>query len=542
MPSVALTKSAAQGLLGSYTPIIDKYINSEKFSIEGIKSQLEAKLKAVEALSIQVYNKLGYSGTLEQMETKFNQNVQMAKQGVQALSGTNLDKVFLSSLRKATAYTENNQQIYNEFLSFLENKVVSRNSEAIENLEGEIATELFNSLGKELTGTLTISNSGRTRYASSGRFAGYKFSRAFSNLSKRVQNEVANYISKHKEEITLNSNTVTDNGLSISWLVENIDINSFLKMNAHERTLLFNKYPGILEQLNIAFKNEILTNCSGTSSDYLSKAIDKVILKRGGTTAFFVGNNIKDMTGILGEIQTLYYLLVITEGKIDSDMGWVGGIGNPHSDIILRDGLRNYGIQVKNTSLDEAMHEIEFQTFNTTKAGSSYIGGGVLDFWNTSHALTELEKFAPLDLFESMQTILAMETFNIEYLWQNGKAQAASNPEFEDVRWEIESYAAKAQQIAQLFSISMMYMQTDFQSNTQSNVLYFVAGGIVKSAATILSQIIKELESELHSFKLTMKNKGTLAENQKTIVDYFNAEKGKGQHVLHFALQSSFKF
>jgi hypothetical protein len=38
MPSVALTKSAAQGLLGSYTPIIDKYINSEKFSIEGIKS------------------------------------------------------------------------------------------------------------------------------------------------------------------------------------------------------------------------------------------------------------------------------------------------------------------------------------------------------------------------------------------------------------------------------------------------------------------------------------------------------------------------
>jgi hypothetical protein len=85
-------------------------------------------------------------------------------------------------------------------------------------------------------------------------------------------------------------------------------------------------------------------NCSGGSSDYLSRAIDKVILKRGGTTAFFVGNNVKDMTGILGEIQTLYYLLVITEGEIDSNMGWVGGIGNPHSDIILRDGLRNYGI------------------------------------------------------------------------------------------------------------------------------------------------------------------------------------------------------
>lgn len=50
------------------------------------------------------------------------------------------------------------------------------------------------------------------------------------------------------------------------------------------------------------------------------------------------------MTGILGEIQSLYYLLFITNGKIDSDMGWVGGIKNPHSDILLRDGLKNYGI------------------------------------------------------------------------------------------------------------------------------------------------------------------------------------------------------
>ena len=536
MPSVALTKSAAQGLLGSYTPIIDKYINSEKFSIEGIKSQLEAKLKIVENLSIQVYNKLGYSGSLEQMEAKFNQNVQIAKQGVQALSGISLEQSFLNGLKKAAAFSLDKQQEYNAFVSFLEQRVINDNKIINEQtLMDEFGAALYENFGG-----ITVGSGGRAYFKSTGRFAP-KFSKTFSELSFNVQKKVNDYIKENNKNIKLNNTETSDTQLTMSWLVDNVDINSFLKMNKDKRELLFKEYPYLLQEINLKFKEEIISKCSA-NKNYLSRAIDKVILKRGGTTAFFVGNNVKDMTGILGEIQTLYYLLVITEGKIDSDMGWVGGIGNPHSDIILRDGLRNYGIQVKNTSLDEAIHEIEFQTFNTTKAGSSYIGGGVLDFWNTSHALTEFEKLAPLDLFESIQTILAMETFNIEYLWQNGKAQAASNPKFEDVRWEIENYATKAQQIAQLFSISMMYMQTDFQSNTQSNILYFVAGGIVKSAATILSQIIRELESELHSFKLTMKNKGSLAESQKTIVDYFNAEKGKGQHVLHFALQSSFKF
>jgi hypothetical protein len=92
----------------------------------------------------------------------------------------------------------------------------------------------------------------------------------------------------------------------------------------------------------------------------------------------------------------------------------------------------------------------------------------------------------------------------------------------------------------QLFSASMLYMQTNSLSNKQSNILYFIGGGVVKSAGTILKRIIFELDSKLHSFKMTMKNKGTVGETQKTIVDYLNAE--KGHRNLHFTFQSSFNF
>jgi hypothetical protein len=40
----------------------------------------------------------------------------------------------------------------------------------------------------------------------------------------------------------------------------------------------------------------------------------------------------------------MYFLLFLTNGKIDVDMGWVGGINNPHSDILLKEGLANFGI------------------------------------------------------------------------------------------------------------------------------------------------------------------------------------------------------
>lgn len=542
MPYVALSKSAAQSLIEDHSKVIEYYSNDGKYSVEGIRNSLKQQLKQVEDLSLQIYAKLGYSGgTLQAVEDKFNQNLLKARSDTAPLSGASLDKIFLSALKRATAYVESQQDEYDAFLAFLENKVITEKGAGIQNFEGEVATEMFKIIGKNISGTLLVSSTtGKTRYAKGGKFSGYKFSRAFTNLSKNIQTEVLQYIQEHKASIKLNSNVSSDDSLQMEWLVENIDINSFFRMKEHERTILFNKYPELLSILNQSFKQEIQQHCNGANQNYLSRAIDKVIYKKGGELAFFVGGNIKGMTGILGEIQALYFLLFITNGKIDSDLGWIGGINNPHSDLILRDGLSNFGIQVKNSSLEGAEQEIEFQSFNTTGVGAQYLKGGYLGFDNTANALSELDKLAPYDLFNAVETLLAMEVFNVEYQWSNGTAYEADNEEFSNERQLIEFYSQKAQQIMQLFSASMLYMQTNSLSNKQSNILYFIGGGIVKSAGTILKRIIFELDSKLHSFKMTMKNKGTVGETQKTIVDYLNAE--KGHHNLHFTFQSSFNF
>jgi hypothetical protein len=47
--------------------------------------------------------------------------------------------------------------------------------------------------------------------------------------------------------------------------------------------------------------------------------------------------------------------------------------------------------------------------------GAQYLKGGYLGFDNTSNALSELDKLAPYDLFNAVETFLAMEVFNVEY-------------------------------------------------------------------------------------------------------------------------------
>lgn len=48
----------------------------------------------------------------------------------------------------------------------------------------------------------------------------------------------------------------------------------------------------------------------------------------------------------------------------------------------------------------------------------------------------------------------------------------------------------------------------------------------MRSAGTILTKIINEIDSNLHSFRVSMKNRMSVNDNQKTIVDFLNSESG----------------
>ena len=72
--------------------------------------------------------------------------------------------------------------------------------------------------------------------------------------------------------------------------------------------------------------------------------------------AFFVGKNVNEITGILGEIQGLFYISTFLRSKnSNANLIWKGGkiSGNsshkPHQDLLLDE---KFGIQVKNTTKD----------------------------------------------------------------------------------------------------------------------------------------------------------------------------------------------
>ena len=60
-----------------------------------------------------------------------------------------------------------------------------------------------------------------------------------------------------------------------------------------------------INEINLKIKTLILSKINN-DVELISKIIDYILSK--DKTAFFVGKNINDITGILGEIQGLYYL------------------------------------------------------------------------------------------------------------------------------------------------------------------------------------------------------------------------------------------
>ena len=138
-----------------------------------------------------------------------------------------------------------------------------------------------------------------------------------------------------------------------------------------------------------------------------------------------------------------------------------------------------------------------------------------------------------------------MEGFNIYYNWDSssGRAKAVDmNERFQEEREQIELYAEKAQQIASLVSVSMMYMQETNFSGGASNTLYLIGGSTLISAASILSDIIAKLKANLIAFKTKVEGHSVSKDRKgaKTIVDVIN-HKGRLADTK-FMFQSAYNF
>lgn len=550
MPAVALSQSAAQELIKQYSGVINANRNGE-YSIDKVISLLEGKVNALESIALSAYQTLGISaGNTMAAEAILKQRILELQKDVAALNGINLQNCFLKALKSAPAFNISYEQelldLQNHISLMTENELNGQTTATI--LYKEIMRGAEQALPDFIT--INVAGSGRPYNATTGAPV-FDFSKTYTQMSKKARAVFDSYVKNKKQKGAtfsgrIGKTQISSSGLSQEFILDNTSMESLLKMKTEDRTRLFQSQPGLKDIINRNFIHQITDACPAADKATLQFCVQQVLSQK--PLAFFVGGNIEGMTGILGEIQAMYYFSKLLGGQ-PGKVKWIGGIGNPHADILLIDGLKQFGIQVKNTSRSDAELEVAFQSFGA-KAGSYVVksnGYGAWEYSNTEEGLDNLGVVGiSNELIEAIQTFLAMEGFNIYYKYDSSSKKAVateSNEAFANERQAIEEYANYGQQIASLLSVSAMYMQEGFSTKGASNTLYLIGGATLISSATILRDIVNRLKSGLVAFKTKVSgrkinSKGT--SSAKTIVDVINSD----GHLSNtkFMFESSYTF
>lgn len=254
-----------------------------------------------------------------------------------------------------------------------------------------------------------------------------------------------------------------------------------------------------VNEINRKIKGLILSKV-GSDQSLVSRIIDHVLSK--DNYAFFVGKNINDITGLLGEIQGVYYLSKLLGGDMATALQWQGGLHNvtsdktkPHRDILLD----MFGIQVKNTTKEE-IGRVNFVTNNI---------GTLLDKIGLSQDTR--------NIFENFYGTL---NFNVEYhvdlkkpsgaRYQPGLDEDEPNaPVFALNKQHLLSLQDDIDKLLSLFSSTFMYMDIAEQGQQlDANSLYLLGGTAFQTASQILHNILDDLKgSENKRFKVNLSSK-----------------------------------
>ena len=291
------------------------------------------------------------------------------------------------------------------------------------------------------------------------------------------------------------------------------------------------------EKLNILV-NEII-NMAKPQSQGIIRAIIQHMLNQN-PNAFYAGENAKDIVGILGEIQGTYYILkfkgiedeITAKQELGKSIIWRGGTiqdkAKPHTDILIN-GIA--GVQVKNT-IKNQIGNISFR-----KASIKTI----LDDLNM---LSDGAK-------QGIANYFSTKSFNIPYdIDKSGKYIRSAQPmesinkqKYLNNRDKLKNLQFDVEQLLYIAATSLMYLDINENfSGKDLNFLYLIGGSAVYSAAEILEQLQKSIDTK-HSFKINEK----YSLDNYTIVEAFN-EKNRKAHTTtdkileKLVLTSSFNF
>lgn len=224
----------------------------------------------------------------------------------------------------------------------------------------------------------------------------------------------------------------------------------------------------------------------------------------------FLGQNINDLTGFLGEIETLYILSELMDTNVPNEnLKWLanalkeeGAAGKESSTDVVLEGL---GIQTKNTAQD--IFSGHMRNINFTKLK--------IDTFLERIGLSDRERSIINGIYETYM-------FNINYTKEkNGPYVAAGNGEFSDVRSNIENLERGMDKIFSFFAAELMHLAvTEGTAYQPGNIAFHIGGSGFLMASEIIESIINEIENGLLgslSVQASVKE-----ENRYTIVDFLN--------------------
>lgn len=556
--------SSAVSLLNQYSDIVDSVVYGGVFGENQenqLLQQLESLLNSSIAVSEKMLNALGYTGSLESMEAQLSERIRQLSRETFFLNGPDLEEFILKKFTDIIAYDPKYSEVYKAYIEqVVEEYGIDKSSKTyLEALTKAVNEEFGHIMGNNTTIIITDKGTGyfSTNRDIKGRYSA-KVSLDFYQTGSAIMRNIRDGFDKKKSvtlppllQETINLYT-TDNDL-------NIDVEGEISF---EKVLsLMKTRPSDLQKLpnfeqakklvNEYMINYISSQSSVSNKPLMEQCIREMVAQKD--TLFFVGATAKGITGILGEIQGLYFIRsILNDNHIaDNAASWIGGIKNPHADLILKNVAQEYfGIQVKNTSREEAIQEVDFEKFKT-RMNKEMSGGNMSFDWfkETSQDFGKTLRQDPV-LFDAVTGLLGMEQFNVPYLWANDKAYEVGmgeNLAFAPVRQSIIDAASHAREAALSFVAGMMYMQLEPAStgSGDSNSLYLIGGTLAITSASILRDIINQLKDHILSFKIELSrviNEKAKKKSIGTIVEFLNAGSGNHLNTTQYVLQSSYTF
>lgn len=275
-----------------------------------------------------------------------------------------------------------------------------------------------------------------------------------------------------------------------------------------------------LNQINETIIKLILNHAAGANQNRLRNVIQYFVLNNpNGKYAFFVGKNDKAITGLLGEIQGLYYICSLFGYSTPQELAssgknllWLADTyGNNSKKMSIDILLENIGIQVKNTSRELTDPYANVVSFSQGKF--------------TLQKLAEIMGLEDTSIIDAISSLFQTYSFNVEYQFNKEQYVEESNPEFNPTRLEMERLIELTESMFALWMEAAMHIGINYSADvaqSNANTIYFV-NGLFYGASDILQQLYEAVDRKSSGFRII----ASPSEKKYNIVNYLNEKKRK---------------